>query len=116
MTLIDSHCHIDGEQFDVDRDEVVERAREVGVVAMLNVGTGDPNSNDFRKAVAVADRYEDVYASVGVHPHDAKLYDDHAENHLKDLVASSNKVIAWGEIGLDYYYDHSPREVQREVF
>jgi TatD DNase family protein len=115
MTLIDSHCHIDGEAFESDRDEVVERAREAGVVAMLNVGTGDPHSDDFRKAVAVAEKYENVFASVGVHPHDAKLYDDQAEVHLIDLT-SSEKVIAWGEIGLDYYYDHSPRDVQREVF
>lgn len=116
MNLIDSHCHIDGEAFDADRDEVVQRAREAGVVAMLNVGTGNPNSDDFRKAVAVAEKYENVYSSVGVHPHDAKLYDDKAEEHLIDLVKSSKKVIAWGEIGLDYYYDHSPRDVQREVF
>lgn len=115
MTLIDSHCHIDGEAFDGDRDDVVRRAREAGVVAMLNVGTGDPHSDDFRKAVAVAEKYENVFAGVGVHPHDAKLYDDRAEEHLVDL-AKSEKVIAWGEIGLDYYYDHSPRDVQREVF
>jgi len=113
--LIDSHCHIDGDAFDEDRDVVVERAREAGVVAMLNVGTGDPRSDDFRKAVAVADRYENVYASVGVHPHDAMLYDDAAESHLSELTRS-DKVIAWGEIGLDYYYEHSPRDVQREVF
>ena len=116
MILIDSHCHIDGEQFDVDRDDVVDRAREAGVEALLNVGTGDPHSDDFRKAVAVAERYDSVYASVGVHPHDAKLYDNAAETHLIDLVRSSEKVIAWGEIGLDYYYDHSPRDVQRTVF
>src|SRR5688500_15466013 len=116
MTLIDSHCHLDGEAFDGDRDEVVERAREAGVVAMLNVGTGDPHSDDFRKAVAVAEQYENVFASVGVHPHDAKLYDDNAENHLIDLAQSSDKVIAWGEIGLDFYYDHSPRDVQAAVF
>ncbi len=113
--FIDSHCHIDGEQFDEDRDEVVRRAREAGVVAMLNIGTGDPNSDDFRRAVAVAERYEGVYASVGVHPHDAKLYNAAAEEHLVEL-AKSEKVIAWGEIGLDYYYDHSPRDVQRDVF
>jgi TatD DNase family protein len=113
--LIDSHCHIDGEAFDDDRDDVVRRAREAGVVAMLNVGTGDPHSDDFRKAVSVAEKYENVFASVGVHPHDAKLYDEAAEAHLVEL-ARSEKVIAWGEIGLDYYYDHSPREVQREVF
>jgi TatD DNase family protein len=114
--LIDSHCHIDGAQFDADRDEVVRRAADAGVAAMLNVGTGDPHTDDFRRAVAVAESYENVFASVGVHPHDAKLYDDKAENHLTDLVRSSEKVIAWGEIGLDFYYDHSPRDVQREVF
>jgi TatD DNase family protein len=116
MIFIDSHCHIDGEQFDADRDEVVERARTAGVAAMLNIGTGDPHSDDFRKAVAVAEAYDNVYASVGVHPHDARLYNDAAEEHLISLVESSSKVIAWGEIGLDYYYDHSPRDVQVEVF
>jgi len=113
--LIDSHCHIDGEAFDADRDEVVARAKDAGVVAMLNVGTGDPHSGEIARAVAVAEKYENVYAAVGVHPHDAKLYDDAAEQHLIEL-AKNEKVIAWGEIGLDYYYDHSPRDVQREVF
>lgn len=114
--FIDSHCHIDGEQFDADRDEVVERARAAGVAAMLNVGTGDPRTSDFERAVAAAERYDFVYASVGVHPHDAKLYDDAAEQQLTELAARSPKVIAWGEIGLDFYYDHSPRDVQRKVF
>ena len=113
--IVDSHCHIDSEQFDADRDEVVQRAKEAGVAAMLNVGTGDPHSDDFRRAVNVAEKYDGVYASVGVHPHDAKLYDDKAENHLIDLT-KSEKVIAWGEIGLDFYYHHSPRDVQVEVF
>jgi TatD DNase family protein len=116
MKLVDSHCHIDGPQFDDDRDEVVQRAADAGLIAMLNVGTGDPNSDDFRRAVAVAEKYPAVYASVGVHPHDAKLYDDAAEDHLIELVKSSKKVIAWGEIGLDFHYDHSPRDVQKEVF
>jgi len=116
MILVDSHCHIDGEQFDADRDEVVQRAMDAGVALLLNIGTGDPHSDDFRRAVAVAERYDSVYCSVGVHPHDAKLYNDKAEQHLIDLVKSSEKVIAWGEIGLDYYYDHSPRDVQIEVF
>src|SRR5215203_3547929 len=112
--LIDSHCHIDSDRFDEDRDAVVQRARDAGVSMMLNIGTGDPHSDDFRKAVAVAEKYDNVFAGVGVHPHDAKLYDDAAEEHLIDL-ARSEKVIAWGEIGLDFYYDHSPRDVQREV-
>jgi TatD DNase family protein len=113
--LVDSHCHIDGEAFDEDRDEVVERAREAGVAAMLTIGTGDPHTGEIDRAVAVAERYESVYASVGVHPHDSKLYNNAAEDRLIGL-AKSKKVIAWGEIGLDYYYDHSPRDVQREVF
>jgi TatD DNase family protein len=116
MILVDSHCHIDGEQFNTDRELVITRAREAGVAAMLNIGTGDPNTGAFMDAVAVADSHFDIYAAVGVHPHDAKLYDDRAEEHLVSLINSSKKVIAWGEIGLDYYYDHSPRDVQREVF
>lgn len=116
MIIVDSHCHIDGPQFDEDRDEVIARARDAGVAAMLNVGTGDPHSDDFRRAVRVAESYENVWASVGVHPHDAKLYDDRAEEHLLELARGSRKIVAWGEIGLDYYYDHSPRDVQREVF
>lgn len=113
--LIDSHCHIDGEAFDEDREAVAQRARDAGVAAMLCVGTGDPHDGEIAKAVAIAEKYDGVYASVGVHPHDAKLYDDAAEEHLIDLT-KSEKVIAWGEIGLDYYYDHSPRDVQRNVF
>jgi len=116
MNFIDSHCHIDGEAFDADRDEVVENAKKAGVLAMLVVGTGNPHDGEIAKAVETAERYENVYASVGVHPHDAKLYDDLAEETLVSLVKSSKKVIAWGEIGLDFYYDHSPREVQIEVF
>jgi len=83
---------------------------------MLNVGTGDPHSDAFNRAVELAERQEGIYVAVGVHPHDAKLFDDEAERRLVDLARQSKKVIAWGEIGLDYHYDHSPREVQREVF
>jgi len=115
MIYVDSHCHIDGEAFDADRDEVVQRARDAGVGAMLTVGTGNPHNGEIAKAVQVAENYVNVFASVGVHLLDARLYDDAAESHLIDL-AKNEKVIAWGEIGLDFYYDHSPREVQREVF
>ncbi len=116
MEFIDSHCHIDGEAFDGDRDEIVERARDAGVKIMLTVGTGNPHEGEINRAVETADRYENVFASVGVHPHDAKEYNEQAETLLINLAKSSNKVIAWGEIGLDFYYDHSPREIQREVF
>ena len=115
MRLVDSHCHIDGVQFDEDRADVIRRARDAGVVVMLTIGTGDPHTGEIARAVEVAEAHEDVYASVGVHPHDAKLYDDKAERHLVEL-AASDKVVAWGEIGLDFYYDHSPRDVQADVF
>jgi|SRR5262252_1335996 len=114
--FIDSHCHIDGPEYDSDRDEVIARARDAGVATMLNVGTGDPHSGAFERAVALAEEHPEIYAAVGVHPHDAKLFDDAAERRLVDLVKQSRRVVAWGEIGLDYHYDHSPREVQREVF
>jgi TatD DNase family protein len=114
--FVDSHAHIDGEEYDADRDEVVARARAAGVCAILNVGTGDPHSGSLERAVEVAERYEDVYAALGVHPHDAKLFDDGAESRLSDLLSRSPRIIALGEIGLDYHYNHSPRDVQREVF
>jgi TatD DNase family protein len=114
--FIDSHCHIDGAEYDADRAEVIARAREAGVTTMLVVGTGDPHSGAIDRAVDLAEKHEGIYAAVGVHPHDAKLFDDAAERQLLDLVRQSTKVIAWGEIGLDYHYDHSPRDVQREVF
>src|ERR671917_2116797 len=114
--FIDSHAHIDGEQFDADRDEVVARARAAGVGAILNVGTGEPHSGSLERAVRVAEEYENVYAAAGVHPHDARLFDDAAAERLRKLLAGSPRVVAWGEIGLDYHYDHSPRDVQREVF
>jgi TatD DNase family protein len=114
--FVDSHCHIDGTEYDSDREEVISRARAAGVGTMLNVGTGDPHSGAFERAVELAEKHQDIYAAVGVHPHDAKLFTDRAEQRLVDLVKQSQRVIAWGEIGLDYHYDHSPRDVQREVF
>jgi TatD DNase family protein len=116
MSFIDSHCHIDGPEFDADREEVIARARDAGVTAMLNVGTGDPHSGAFERAIELAEKHESIFAAIGVHPHDAKLFDDAAEKRLTDLAAQSKRVVAWGEIGLDYHYDHSPRDVQREVF
>jgi TatD DNase family protein len=113
--FVDSHAHIDGEEFDADREEVLARAREAGVRAILNVGTGDPHGGNFERAVALAEKHEGVYAAVGVHPHDAKLYTEAAERLLLEFVRGG-RVVAVGEMGLDYHYDNSPREVQREVF
>lgn len=116
IRFVDSHAHIDGPEYDADRAEVVARAREAGLIAILNVGTGDPHSGSFERAIAVAEQYDGVFAAIGVHPHDAKLFDDVAAERIKRLVQEHDRVIAWGEIGLDYHYDHSPREVQRKVF
>jgi TatD DNase family protein len=114
--FIDSHCHIDGPEYDADREEVIARAHAAGVTTMLNVGTGDPHSGAFERAVALAEKHEEIYCAIGVHPHDAKLFDNAAQQRLMDLANQCARVIAWGEIGLDYHYDHSPRDVQREVF
>lgn len=116
IQYIDSHCHIDGPEYDADREDVIARAHEVGVTTMLNVATGDPHSGAFERAVELAEKHREIFCAVGVHPHDAKLFNDRAETRLIDLARQSPSVIAWGEIGLDYHYDHSPREVQREVF
>ncbi len=115
MYLIDSHCHIDGERFDEDREEVIERAVEAGVAAMLNIGTGSPKDRSFEDTVELARTHSAVYGAVGIHPHDASEYDVATEQRLIDLCREP-KVIAWGEIGLDFHYDHSPRDVQQEVF
>lgn len=114
--FVDSHAHIDGPEYDEDRYEIIERARDAGVLRILNVGTGDPHSGSLERAVAVAEKYEGLYAAVGVHPHDAKLFDDDAAQRVRNLVNRNPDVIALGEIGLDYHYDHSPRDIQREVF
>jgi TatD DNase family protein len=116
IMFVDSHAHIDGEEFDADRVEVVARARAAGVGAILNVGTGDPHGGNFERAVALTEEYEGVYAAAGVHPHDARLYMDAAERRLSGVLESSERVVALGEIGLDFHYDNSPRDVQREVF
>ena len=113
--FIDSHAHIDGPEFDADRDEIIERARAAGVSLILNVGTGDPHSGAFERAVDLGQKHDSVYTAIGTHPHDARLYDDKAEEKIKTLVQSEH-VLAWGEIGLDFHYDNSPRDVQVAVF
>src|SRR5437763_3995159 len=112
--FVDSHCHLDGPRFDSDREQVIARAREAGVANMLAVGTGDgPGTLDC--AVKIAEQHDSMYATVGIHPHEAKLATDADFTQLEQL-ARHSKVIAWGEIGLDYYYDHSPRDTQKQVF
>jgi TatD DNase family protein len=112
--LIDSHCHLDSEQFDQDRESVIERALAAGVTHMVAIGTGN-GPPDLEAGIRLADRYEAFYATVGVHPHDAAKATDEVFKNLSSL-ARHPKVVAIGEIGLDYHYDFSPREVQRAVF
>jgi len=114
--FVDSHAHIDGTEFDSDREQVIQRARDAGVSAILNIGTGDPHSGALERAVELAEAHADIYTAIGIHPHDARFYDDAAEQLIIKLSTQSSRVIAWGEIGLDFHYDNSPREVQMRVF
>lgn len=113
-TLVDSHCHLDDPRFAADVDAVVDRAREAGVAWMMTIGTGD-GPPDLAAAIRLADRFENVFATVGIHPHDAAKATPESLKHLEELTRHP-KVLALGEIGLDYHYDHSPRDVQREIF
>lgn len=112
--FVDSHAHLDGKQFASDRDEVIARAREAGVVNMVAIGNGDGPVN-FDCGIRLAEKYDFMYATIGIHPHEARLADSAAYARMEQL-ARHPKIIAWGEIGLDYFYDHSPRETQKEVF
>ncbi len=112
MHLIDSHAHLDFPHFDADRDAVIKRALEVGVIAIVNVGTNLASS---RASVALAEAYDFIYAAVGIHPHDAEGADQDALDELRSL-AQHPEVVAIGEIGLDFYRDYSPRPVQRQAF
>jgi TatD DNase family protein len=113
--LIDSHAHLDAPAFDADRDAVIQRAREQGVEIMLEIAGSDVARGSLAVGVKLAAEYPFIYAAVGLHPHEASLYDDALELELL-AYAQDEKVIGWGEIGLDYHYDHSPRDVQRRVF
>jgi TatD DNase family protein len=112
--FVDSHAHLDGKQFDSDREQVIARAREVGIQTIVAIGNGD-GPQDVDCGIRLAEKYDFIYATLGIHPHEARLADDDAYQNMERL-ARHPKVIAWGEIGLDYYYDHSPRNLQKEVF
>ncbi|MCS7080976.1 MAG: TatD family hydrolase [Chloracidobacterium sp.] len=113
--FVDSHCHIDFYSYDDDRAEVLSRARAAGVELMLEICGGDIGRGSLDIGMRIVKSEPDVYGAVGIHPHDAAAYDPPLEAKLLDLMAHP-KVVAWGEIGLDYYYDRSPRDVQRRVF
>ncbi|HWR56337.1 MAG TPA: TatD family hydrolase [Negativicutes bacterium] len=110
--FIDSHAHLDGQSFDGDREAVLQRARDAGISAIINVGFDMPSC---RSTLALAEAHPEIYAAVGIHPHDAATVkeDDFAQLHQW---AAHPKVVAVGEIGLDYYRNLSPRDLQREAF
>jgi len=112
VPLIDTHCHLDMSEFDNDREEVIARAKDAGFEALISVGS---DFDSAARAIELAARHDFIYAAIGVHPHDAKDFSD--EIYLEFASRARNgKVVAIGETGLDYHYDHSPRDVQREVF
>ncbi len=112
--FIDSHAHLEMEQFDADRELMIARARDGGIEKIVAIGSGTgPGSLDC--AIQLAGRHEFILATIGIHPHEAKLATDADFQELEQL-ARRPKVIAWGEIGLDYFYDHSPPELQQQVF
>src|SRR5216110_2702313 len=112
MMLVDSHCHLDFADFAAERDAVVARARDAGVGTMLTIGT---RLDQFPAVRAIAEAYPDVWCSVGAHPHEAS---DHAATTAADLtaLAAHPRVVGIGETGLDFHYDHSPRDAQERVF
>src|SRR5437660_8146416 len=110
--LIDSHCHIDDPRFNTDRAAMIQRARDAGIEHFVTIGCDLETS---RAAVSLAQQHPFIAATVGVHPHEVKRIEITWYDELRSL-ARSKGVVAYGEIGLDYHYDHSPREVQRQRF
>jgi TatD DNase family protein len=115
VQIIDSHAHLEMEQFDADRAEMLERARAAGVRTLLAIGSGSSPTDRLDAAIPFAEQHDWIYATVGIHPHDASAATDDHFAQLEKL-ARHRKVLAWGEMGLDYYHDHSPRAVQQQVF
>lgn len=113
--FIDSHAHLDDRKFDDDRAQVIERAREAGVDTMLEICGTDIGEGSLDLGIKLAEDHPFIHGAIGVHPHEANLYGPELERKLLDL-SGHTKVVGWGEIGLDYYYDHSPRDRQRQVF
>ena len=112
--IVDTHCHLDDQRFAADRDAVIERARAAGIDYMMTIGTGS-GPPDLEAAIRLAESHDCVYATVGVHPHDAAKADEATTETLRTLLGHP-KVLALGEIGLDYHYDNSPQHKQQEMF
>jgi TatD DNase family protein len=113
--LSDSHAHLDMHPFDGDRHEVIRRAEDAGVQLIISIATGSPSRRSVEDTLELADRYDSIYAGIGISPHDARFADDAYLEKL-DAWAAHPKVVLWGEIGLDYHHDLSPRSTQQIVF
>jgi len=113
--IIDSHAHLEMTDFDDDREAVLERARQAGVVFILSVGNARPEQGSMEHALELCRRYSGLATTAGIHPHDARIASDRWYRQIMDL-AGEPEVVAIGEIGLDYHYDFSPRDRQRDVF
>src|SRR5438445_5293895 len=111
LVYVDSHCHLDDPDFDADRDAVIERARAAGVKYLLTIG-GAGGPDRLSEAARIAERHEGIYAAAGIHPHEAAKAEDRHFDELRDL-AGHPRFVAIGEIGFDYYYGHSPADVQK---
>ena len=112
MGFTDTHVHFHFPEYDQNRDETIDAARKAGIELFINVGTDVESS---KKSLALAERYPDFYASAGVHPHDAKDADEETMRQIEELLAHP-RMLAIGEVGLDFFRDHSPQEKQIEVF
>jgi len=111
--MIDSHCHLADKQFSKDLDDVLLRAEEHGIEAMVTIAD---NIEEGRRCIEIAEKYEQVFCTIGVHPHEAKHWKAESLDTIKSLILGCNKAKAVGEIGLDYHYDNSPRDIQKMVF
>lgn len=110
--MIDSHAHLDEERFDEDRDELIKSLKENAISYVINPSSDMETS---RRVVELSNKYDNIFAAVGIHPHDAEGFKEEDLDELREL-SNNEKVVAIGEIGLDYYYDNSPRDIQKEVF
>lgn len=112
MQFIDSHCHLTAQEFNDDREQVIERAKKAGVQQFICIIDSLSEANE---ALELAKKYEQLFCTVGVHPHNASEWNSESETQIIDVVQANPKVVAIGEIGLDYHYDNSPRDTQKQV-
>ncbi|EFM39083.1 hydrolase, TatD family [[Eubacterium] yurii subsp. margaretiae ATCC 43715] len=111
--IFDTHAHLDSEQFEEDFEDIIQNIINNNISLIVNPGCDLPTS---KKSVELSEKYDFIYSAVGFHPHEAKYMDEEAINEIERLANSNKKVVSIGEIGLDYYYDFSPRDIQEDVF